>query len=227
MLRRFTPYADSPRLETGDRLDQATFHRLYEEMPADFKAELLQGTVIVPSPLRTDHSKPHALVMTWLGVYHAATVGTDIFDNTTVLFPPDGEPQPDAALIIKPAFGGQTREQDGYLAGAPELIVEVASSSVSYDLHAKYDAYQQQGVREYVVVVLKEREVRWFVLDAGRFVALPADADGIFRSRVFPGLWLDAAALLAGDARQMLEVVQRGIATPEHAAFVERLQGGK
>lgn len=225
MLRPLTPYYRTPRLETGDRLDQPTFHRLYENTPKDFKAELIQGTVIVPSPLRWDHGKPHALVMTWLGVYYAATPGTDTADNVTVLLPPDDEPQPDAALIIKPACGGQTREDDGYLAGAPELIVEVASSSVSYDLHSKYDTYQQQGVREYVVVLVNEPEVRWFVLDQGRFMRLPADGDGIYRSRVFPGLWLDAAALLSGDARQMLEIVERGIATPEHAAFVERLQG--
>ncbi|HJT34300.1 MAG TPA: Uma2 family endonuclease [Pirellulales bacterium] len=225
MLRPLTPYPETPRLETGDRLDQPTFHRLYEEMPGNFKAELIQGTVIVPSPLRPNHGKTHGLVMGWLMAYHAATPGTDMFDNTTALLPPDDEPQPDAMLIIKPDHGGQTRDEDGYLAGAPELIVEVASSSISYDLHAKYDTYRQEGVREYVVVVLKEREVRWFALELGRFVPLPADEDGIYRSKVFPGLWLDAAALLAGDARQMLDVVERGIATPEHAAFVERLRG--
>lgn len=225
MLRPLTPYAETPRLETGDRLDQPTFHRLYENTPKGFKAELIQGTVIVPSPLRWDHGKPHGLVMGWLTAYYAATPGADLADNATVLLPPDDEPQPDATLIIEPAHGGQTRNDDGYVAGAPELIVEVASSSVSYDLHTKYETYQQQGVREYVVVVLRDREVRWFVLDQGRFVPLPADEDGVFRSRVFPGLWLDAAALLAGDARQMLDVVERGIATPEHAAFVERLRG--
>ncbi len=224
MLRPLMPYAQ-PQLETGDRLDQATFHRLYEEMPRGFNAELIQGTVIVPSPLRTNHGKYHALVLTWLGVYYAETPGVDLADNATVLLPPDGEHQPDALLIIKPDSGGQTRDDDGYLAGAPELIVEVASSSVSYDLHSKYDAYQSQGVLEYVVVVLREREVRWFVLDQGRFVQQSADGDGIFRSKIFPGLWLDAAALLAGDARQMLEVVRRGIATPEHAAFIGRLKG--
>lgn len=206
MLRPFTPYT-SPRLETGDRLDQATFHQRYEEMPDGFKAELIQGTVIVPPPLRMDHGKHHGLVLGWLTAYYAATPGVDLADNATVLMPPDGEPQPDALMIIKPTSGGQTREEDGYLAGAPELIVEVASSSVSYDLHAKFDSYQQEGVREYVVVVLREPEVRWFVLDGGRFVSRSADDDGIFRSTVYPGLWLDAATLLAGDARQMLDGV--------------------
>lgn len=222
MLRPSTPYP-SLRLETGDRFDQATFHRVYEDMPDGFKAELIQGTVIAPSPLRMDHGKHHGLVLGWLTAYYAATPGVDIAGNATVLLPPDGEPQPDALMIIKPASGGQTHETDGYLAGAPELIVEVASSSVSYDLHAKFECYQQEGVREYVVVVLQEREVRWFALEQGRFVVHSADEDGIFRSTVFPGLWLDAVALLSGEARQMLDVVERGIATPEHTAFVERL----
>jgi Uma2 family endonuclease len=97
--------------------------------------------------------------------------------------PPDNEPQPDALLLIEPACGGQSRQEGGYLAAAPELVVEVASSSVSYDLHGKFRLYEQAKVREYVVIVLREKQVRWFALDENsRFVERHADADGIFRS---------------------------------------------
>jgi len=135
------------------------------------------------------------------------------------------EPQPDGALLIDPAAGGQTGlSEDGYLTGPPELIVEVASSNASIDLHAKRRDYEQAGVLEYVVVVLRQRVVRWFVLQDGAYQEMWVDADGIFRSRVFPGLWLHAHALLQLDGATVIEVLRQGLATPEHSAFVQRLQ---
>ena len=114
--------------------------------------------------------------------------------------------------------------EDGYATGPPELIVEVASSSESIDLHAKRRDYEQAGVLEYVVVVLRQRMVRWFVLQDGTYREVEADTHGLFKSTVFPGLWLDASALLRLDVRQVMATLQHGIETPEHAAFVQQLQ---
>jgi Uma2 family endonuclease len=213
-----------PRLEAGDRLNQPSFHRLYEAMPPQFKAELIEGVVIVPSPLRFEHGDIHSLMITWIGVFRAATPGVRTLDSATILLPPDNEPQPDATLIIESDRGGQTRVKDGYLVGAPELIIEVASSSASYDLHSKYQMYEKMGVREYVVAVVQEERVRWFVSASGDFVDLSPDKDGILCSPGFPGLWLDAQALWEGDAARLLDTLNRGLASPEHAAFVEKLQ---
>ena len=213
------------RLEAGDHLDQPEFHRMYAAMPPKFRAELIQGVVIVPSPLLFDHGRHHSLVIGWLLAYDAATPGTLSVDNATILLPPDNEPQPDASLVIEPACGGQSRQEGGYLAAAPELVVEVASSSVSYDLHSKFRLYEQAKVREYVVVVLREKQVRWFALDeSSRFVERSADADGIFRSTIFPGLWLDESALLSADAAKLLQTLRTGLASAEHATFVQALQ---
>jgi len=179
----------TPPLEAGDHLDQPTFHERYEAMPPAFRAELIRGVVIVPSPLSPGHGFYHALVMTWLGNYWIATPGTKTGDNMTTILGEASEPQPDGALIIDPAAGGQTGlSEAGYLTGPPELIVEVASSSVSIDLHAKRRDYEQAGVLEYVVVVLRQNIIRWFVLQDGTYQEMFADADGIFRSRVVPGL---------------------------------------
>jgi Uma2 family endonuclease len=214
-----------PPLEAGDHLDQATFHARYEAMPPDFRAELIGGVVFVPSPLRKEHGSHHALVMGWLTNYWIATPGTETLDNTTAILGDESEPQPDAALIIEPASGGQTSvSEDGYATGPPELIVEVASSSESIDLHRKRRDYEQAGVLEYVVVVLRQRVVRWFVLQDGTYREVEADAGGLFKSIVFPGLWLDAPALLRRDGRQVMATLQHGIETPEHAAFVQHLQ---
>jgi Uma2 family endonuclease len=214
-----------PPLEAGDHLDQATFHARYEAMPPDFRAELIGGVVFVPSPLRLEHGESHALVMGWLTNYWSATPGTSVRDNATAILRDDSEPQPDAALVIEPESGGQSSvSEDGYATGPPELIVEVASSSESIDLHAKRRDYEQAGVLEYVVVVLRQRVVRWFVLQDGTYREVEVDASGMFKSTVFPGLWLDASALPRRDVRQVMATLQHGIETPEHAAFVQQLQ---
>jgi len=163
--------------------------------------------------------------MGWLTHYWIAAPGTQVWDNTTAILGDDSEPQPDATLVIEPERGGQSSvSEDGYATGPPELIVEVASSSESIDLHAKRRDYEQAGVLEYVVVVLRQRVVRWFVLQDGTYREVEADAHGLFKSTVFPGLWLDASALLRRDVRQVMATLQHGMETPEHAAFVQQLQ---
>jgi len=214
-----------PPLEAGDHLDQATFHARYEAMPPDFRAELIGGVVFVPSPLRSEHGESHALVMGWLTNYWIATPGTRVRDNATAILGDESEPQPDATLVIEPERGGQSNvSADGYATGPPELIVEVASSSESIDLHAKRRDYEQAGVLEYIVVVLRQRVVRWFVLQDGTYREGEANEQGVFTSTVFPGLWLDAPALLGLNGRQVMATLQQGIETPEHAAFVQQLQ---
>jgi Uma2 family endonuclease len=132
-------------------------------------------------------------------------------------------PQPDKALRLLPEYGGQSRVEDQYPAGAPEFLAEVCLSSTSYDLHQKLEVYETSRVQEYLAVLVREREVRWHRLHDGRFVIVPPDADGVYRSVVFPGLWLNAPALLAQDLAQVLTTLQEGLASPGHAAFVAEL----
>jgi len=214
-----------PLVEAGDHLDQATFHEHYKAMPLAFRAELIGGVVIVPSPLSRGHGVYHALVMAWLGNYWIATPGTLTADNTTTILGELSEPQPDGVLFIEPTAGGQTGlSEDDYTTGPPELIVEVASSSASIDLHAKRRDYEQAGVLEYVVVVLRQQVIRWFILQNGTYQEVSPGADGIFRSHIFPGLWLHANALLQRDGVTVMDVLRQGLATSEHTAFVQQLQ---
>ena len=213
-----------PGLEPGDHLDQATFHERYKAMPAHVRAELIGGVVYMPSPVKAAHGEVHGALVTWLSLYKSATPGTRAFDNATQILGEDSEPQPDAALIVT---GGRTREDDeGFLVGPAELAAEVALSSESYDLHSKKSDYERYGIGEYLVAVLRLGRVLWFVRENNRFVEMSADADGIYRSRIFKGLWLDPAALLAADTRQMQEILNRGLASPDHAAFVASLAKG-
>jgi Uma2 family endonuclease len=215
-----------PPLESGDRLTLSEFERRYEAMPDQKKAELIEGVVYLPSPVRHDvHGNPHADLLGWLVQYRAVTPGVSVGDNSTVRLDLDNELQPDALLMIDRARGGQARVgEDGYVEGAPELVAEVAASSASIDLNTKLHVYRRSKVREYVVWRTFDRALDWFILRDGDFVPLPPDAAGLIRSEAFPGLWLDAAALLRGDLATVLNRLHEGTATPQHAAFAAKLQ---
>ena len=214
-----------PPLESGDRLTRAEFERRYHLVPQNVKAELIEGVVYMASPVRyTSHSRPHGVVITWLGLYSAATPGVQVADNATVRLDLDNEVQPDALLRIDEARGGHSHiSSDDYLEGAPELIVEIAGSSAAYDLHDKLQVHRRNGVEEYVVWTMHPRQVAWFRLREGAYVPLLPGTDGIIRSEVFPGLRLAVAALLAGDLPTVLGVLQDGLKSDEHAALVARL----
>ena len=213
-------------LENGDCLSRAEFERRFHAMPQLKKAELIEGIVFVPSPIRHhEHGRPHLRIAAWLGQYEASTSGVEASDNSTVRLDLDNEPQPDVLLCITPERGGQTRlSADGYIEGAPELVVEIASSSASYDLHTKRHAYRRNGVQEYVVWRVLDQEIDWFVLREGQYERMQPDSDGCFRSKVFGGLWLDPAALIRGDMRTVFATGQQGLESAEHTAFVARLQ---
>ncbi len=214
-----------PLLENGDRLTRAEFERRYTGMPQLKKAELIEGIVYMPSPARlTHHAKPHAQLIGWLYPYEVATLGVEIADNATVRLDLDNEPQPDVLLRILPKAGGQSgNSADDYVEGAPELIAEVASSSASYDLHEKKRVYRRNGLREYLVWLVDEQRLEWWELRQDDYVSLPNE-QGLIKSRVFPGLWLDPVALLGGDSAKVLAQLQRGLTTDEHALFAAHLK---
>ena len=215
-----------PPLENGDRLTRAEFERRYDAMPGLKKAELIEGEVYIPSPVRHGrHSHPHTRLVAWLGNYETDTPGVEAGGNGSIRLDLDNEPQPDAYLIIRPERGGQARiSEDDYIEGAPELVAEVASSSASYDLGKKLNAYRRNGVREYVVWRVLDRQVDWFINREGRFELMPPSADGILRSTVFPGLWLDPAALVRGEKATVRRILQHGLDSAEHADFLARLE---
>ena len=213
-------------LENGDRLTRREFERRYATRPDIKKAELIEGVVYMSAAVRlTSHGEPHSLAIAWLVNYCASTPGVRTADNATVRLDLNNEPQPDVLLRIEPRAGGQSHvSDDDYLEGAPELVVEIAAGSVSYDLHDKLRVYRRNGVREYVVWRVHDRKIDWFVLEDDEYRRLEPDTGGILHSTVFPGLRLAIEALLTGDVATVLAELQRGIDTDEHADFVKRLQ---
>lgn len=214
-----------PPLENGDRLNRHEFERRYSAMPKLKYAELIEGIVYMPAALRfKSHGQPHGNIMGWLWTYKVATPGIELGDAPSVRLDLDNEPQPDAVLLIEAACGGQARlSEDDYIEGAPELVAEIAASSSAIDSRDKKQVYRRSSVKEYILWRVLDQALDWFSLQDGDYVALQADADGIIRSQVFPGLWLAADALLTGDMPQVLSVLQQGIATQEHEKFVQQL----
>ncbi len=219
---RFPPRVHPP-LVAGQRLDQPMFHERYAAMPPGTRAELVGGVVYLPSPLSFIHSSPDDALGGWMFHYKRCTPGVRGGPNATVKLGDYGEPQPDRLLFIPEGRGGLTRLVDGYIVGPPELVAEVAHTTRSFDLGPKKADYERAGVLEYLFVGISHEEIRWFVRREGRFSDLLPGADGLFRSEVFPGLWLDPDALFAEDLNRLIATLEQGLATPEHAAFVARL----
>lgn len=220
------PSARIPSLEAGDHLSRDEFERRYEAMPNLKKAELIEGVVYMSPAVRWDfHAGPHAKLMTWLGTYWAAASGVSVGDNGSIRLDMGNEPQPDAAMIIRPELGGQARiDKDGYIEGAPELVAEVSASTASIDLHAKLRVYLRNGVREYIVWRVMDRAIDWFALRQDQYVPLPVQPDGTVRSETFPGLWLDIESMLDLKLTVVLKTLERGLQSDEHASFVRLLQ---
>lgn len=208
-------------LRSGDRMSQAEFHRLYEQYPDKVKFELIKGTVYMASPEGLPHSKYTTMLAGVLTLYQADTPGVEAASDPTVILSEDSEPQPDLLLRIVPDHGGRTWTEGKYLAGPPELVIEIAHSSVAIDLHEKKDDYQRNHIVEYLVFCVEEEQIHWFDLSKGKSNRLPSD--GVLRSKAFPGLWIDTAALFRSDLKRLLRILKKGLASPEHGRFVQRL----
>jgi len=214
-----------PTLENGDRLSRLEFERRYRAMPHVKKAELIEGEVVMGSPVScTFHGNQHFDLIIWLGTYRVATPGVEGGDNITIRLDEDNEPQPDVVLYVDPMFGGRIDLEDGYASGPPDLVAEISASSTTIDMNKKLRVYRRNRVSEYIVWRTYDEALDWFTFRDGEFVPLPPDpADGLLKSTVFPGLWLDSAALLKRDMPVVLAALQRGLASAEHAAFVQKL----
>lgn len=148
--------------------------------------------------------------MVWLGTYAGRTPGVQLSVESTVYPGPDSEVQPDALLYRIPFVPGRLhRTAEGHLVGAPDLIVEIAASSASYDTHDKNEAYRRAGVPAYVVYRTLDAGVDWFRLVDGRSIRIEPNAQGMIESTSFPGLRLHVAVLLADVHRRLVSALTR------------------
>jgi Uma2 family endonuclease len=224
-VKKPTPAEAMFLLENGATMDQPTFHALYKLTPEGFKAELIEGTVYVASPVSGRHGGPHAKLIGLMVLFMESALGVRVFDNTTNILGHESEPQPDVALILSEEAGGRTRiDDEGYIHGAAELVCEVAHSTSSIDLGRKRAEYEAAGTNEYLVVLVHENKLRWFRRADGQFIDLEPDSRGILKSRTFPGFWLSADTFFSEDLRRSTRLLRKGLASPEHSAFAKELK---
>jgi Uma2 family endonuclease len=215
-----------PPLASGDHLTRHEFERRYQAMPELKKAELIEGVVYMPSPVPAEqHGNPHADLIPWMGMYRVSTPGVRVSADASIRLDLDNEPQPDALIYVEPALGGLAQlDDEGYLVGGPELVAEVAASTVSMARNTKLQVYRRNNVREYIIWRVEDQAIDWFVLREGEYQQLQRTTEGLLRSDHLPGLWLDPDALLRFDLAGVLQTLQQGLASPEHARFVAQLQ---
>lgn len=208
-----------PPLESGDCLSREEFERRYDAMTWLKQAELIEGVAYLGAPVSGQHGSSHGNMMGWLIAYAAQTPSARAYDNTSLRLDMTNVFQPDALLRL--VSGGRSIiDADDYVNGPPELVAEVALSSASRDLHSKMEVYRRHGVPEYIVWRVLEQDLDWFVLADGKYQSQTPDAQGVLRSEVFPGLWLDEPALLRGEMATVLKVLAEGLASPDHARFI-------
>ena len=130
--------------------------------------------------------------------------------ETTLRLDAPNEVQPDA-MLFREEPGGPRVTSDDYIEGAPQLVVEVAASSASYDLHEKKEAYRRNGVREYVVWRTLDGAIDWFRLNLSdrEYERIEPDERGVIESTACPGLRLHVSKILTGDMAGVLAELQR------------------
>ncbi len=213
-----------PQLQNGDQLHSREFLRRYDRMPLVKKAELIEGVVFMGSPVSRQHGRPDIVIHAWLEAYSSDTPGTEALSNVTVILDPENTVQPDCFLRIIAPGKGSTKETDlGLISGPPELVVEIAASSASIDAHKKLTAYRRNGVAEYLLWRVDECRIEWLHLVDEEYLAAEPDAQGILRSRAFPGLQVSLPALLSLDSNRARASLEEGLASPAHAEFVRSL----
>jgi len=209
-------------LREGDRLDAAEFLRRWDGMPDLKHAELIGGIVFMPSPVSRGHGIYQMKLGAWAFFYTEHTPGCQVSGEATWVMGPRDVPQPDVALQILPEYGGQSGDSGEFFGGAPELVIEISNSSSSRDLGIKLELYRSAGVKEYITILLQPNRIIWRQLFRGRYKDIAPDSKGLLRSHVFPGLWLDPAAVWDPE-KSLRTAVEQGTKSAEHAAFVRRL----
>jgi Uma2 family endonuclease len=219
-------FCEIPPLRDGDRLSRDEFERRFDAMPDLKRAELIEGIVYMSSrvPL-VQHGEPHLELIGWMGGYQVYTPGVEGGVSPSIRLDMENEPQPDGVLFIQGHCGGQSLiDADGYIVGPPELTAEVSASTIRLDIDTKFNVYRRNKVREYLIWRVDSKEIDWHILRGGNYEPLRPSSEGFLKSEVFPGLWLDPAALVRSNLVRVHEVIQQGLKSPEHAQFVARLQ---
>lgn len=154
----------------------------------------------------------------WLCQYRRSTPCVESLGRVSIFLDPTTEIETTAAMWLTPGADDRPRWQR--CEGVPELLVEVTATVHNKVFRRRLRVYEQSEIHELLVVTGDPRDTALYARENGRFARVSPADDGSYRSRVFPGLWLDPSALFSDEWNEMAACLDRGMATEEHAAFV-------
>jgi Uma2 family endonuclease len=170
----------------------------YEEYLAwaneDTHAEWVNGEVIVFMPAKDPHQSLLVFLTEVIGLFvRIFDLGRLWMAPFELKLHPDGPSrEPDLMFLAKSHLDRLTTDR---IVGPPDLIIEVASDdSVHRDRVDKFDEYEAGGVPEYWIIDNRPQQrqrAQFYQLGSdGQYRLIPVEADGIYRSAVLPGFWL-------------------------------------
>jgi hypothetical protein len=214
--------AGSSPLPHCGRMDQAEFHRRYQSYPPHQKVDLVDGEIYVAPPRSVCHGALHCDVSYLLHLYKLATPGVAVVGHCSTILDERSEVQPYLSVLLKEEYGGTSHANwEDYICGPAELLVQFTDELGCREMQARRAVFERAGVGEFLAVSVAERQVNWFHFPTGSLIE--PNRRGVSKSRVFPGLWLAFHLIWAEDYPAQLALLDRGLASPEHAAFVKRL----
>lgn len=213
-----------PYLRPGDRLSAKEFERRFDATPDLKKAELIDGVVYVPPPQNEWIGSAQFALAGLLGIFYFHTPPVQGAIRGMLRLDDRNRLQPDVYLYIRAENGGRIRtDADGFMINGPELAADIVGPD-RHEPSAKIEPYRRYGVQEFIVWRVMERSIEWHALHGERYEAVQPDANGVLRSREFPGLWITTKPLIEGDMSSAAGILNDGLASAEHASFVRRLR---
>jgi len=157
--------------------------------PEDQKAELIDGEMIMASPASTPHEDLFTFLIQTLGVYvRERNLGRMLGSRTAMRLSESEVYEPDVVFVSR---SRESIIQRNFIDGPADLVVEILSRSTAHvDRGRKLIECALAGVREYWLLDPDLRIAEFYQLSGNRYLRVPPDDSGTYRSEAVPGFWL-------------------------------------
>ncbi len=145
--------------------NEANRRRAFREwLQDDFKAEFINGEVIMHSPVKRRHLNSSGNLTTLLRVYVQVYDLGEVDTEKALIGMTRNDYEPDICFWNKEI--ADTFDDDMMVHPAPDLIVEILSkSTASKDRGIKFEDYAAHGVREYWIIDPVRKSIEQYELD--------------------------------------------------------------
>ena len=187
-----------PALTDTPAAEQSPLRMSFEEFikwaGEDILAELVQGDVVMMTPASLPHQALSMFLTRVLSDYvDVGEIGWIGTAPIALRLSPDTVREPDLLFVANDHLD---RVKETCVDGPADLVIEIVSAdSVGRDRGEKYYEYEQAGIPEYWLIDSRTRRAEFYQLQGAYYQPMFPDAQGIYRSRVLPGFWLNVGWL--------------------------------